>query len=148
MTRHAWNDYERVMAGRRLLQVICGEGGETTLIVTPLQSEMEANQMSYVPRKATKLAVLLSTALNRAETRPGETVRTDLPGGLRVDLALGRDGNTRILLARRGVAPSDTEWSVTLAHFPYDVSLAVEPERFEYKGWRCLRAAWPTPEVE
>jgi len=98
------------------------------------------------PRKPSALARQIEGLLRAASARPGNVERMTLSGGLRIDVMIGVDGQTRLMLARRGVLPSGEEWSTVLAYWPYDVSLNVEPEKFEFKQWRCLRAAWQTPD--
>jgi hypothetical protein len=97
-------------------------------------------------RKESKLGYRLETMLEAAYRKPGDTQTITLKSGLRIDLNLGIDGQTRILLARQGVDPSETEWNMIQAHFPYTIPLEAAPEHFEHRGWHCLRAAWPTPE--
>lgn len=92
-----------------------------------------------------KLSDVLTELHASAVRNLGKPQRMELPGGLRVDCIVGIDGNTRILLAREGVYPSDTEFTTILAHWPYDPPDVAPPERFEHKAWCCLRAAWPTP---
>lgn len=96
-------------------------------------------------RPKNKLAQVLASLHQRADQKPGVPQRVELHGGLRIDFIVGLDGNSRILLARKSVYPSDTEWATTLAHFPYDPPLETNPEQFTYKEWWCMRAAWPTP---
>jgi len=109
------------------------------------ESEQEMEKKAKPP---VKLKAILQRMHSRAAGKPGEVVRNTLAGGLRLDLIVGIDGETRILVARKDVYPSATEWTVVLGHFPYDPPLDVLPERFEYKGWHCLRAAWDTPAAD
>ncbi|RJX17568.1 MAG: hypothetical protein C4575_13065 [Desulforudis sp.] len=98
------------------------------------------------PRPKNKLAQILADLHRRAEQNTGVPQRVELTGGLRIDMIVGIDGMSRILLARVGVYPSVNEWTTTLNHLPYDPPLETTPEQFTHNGWWCLRAAWPTPE--
>ena len=102
-------------------------------------------QEKTTPRN--KLAAILAELQQQAAAHPGEVRRLQLPGGLRIDLIVGIDGRTRILLARRTVHPSQTEWKTTLAHLPYSPG-EIDPEPFIHDGWGCLRSAWETRGAE
>lgn len=93
-----------------------------------------------------KLAKLLTRMLRTCAQHPGHVERKDLPSGLRIDLIVSPDGNTRILLARRGVYPSQVELKTVLDHLPFAPALRdpADPEYFTHKSWYCLRLAWPT----
>jgi hypothetical protein len=114
----------------------------------------EAIPMPEVIEKSkSKLNFVLTMLLHRAEMSPGQVMDTKLPSGLTVKVNCEIDGTTRLLLARENVYPSDTEYATILAHWPYDVSLDVVPEKFEYSNnykshWFCLRARWETPAKE
>lgn len=95
-------------------------------------------------RPKAKLADMLSGLYQRADSNHGQVARIELKGGLRIDLIVGIDGMTRILLARRTVHPSPVEWRTTLANLPYNPPGEVTPEPFIHNGWGCYRAAWKT----
>lgn len=101
-----------------------------------------------LPRPRNKLAQILTEIHQRAWQNVGVPQRVELPGGLRIDLIVGLDGMTRILLARKNVYPSPIEWTTTLNHLPYDPPLDAAPEQFTHKEWWCLRAAWSTPTID
>lgn len=151
------NDWpaERARHGLRTRRVTF-EDGQLTFELEPFTDYGELIQIGETPMHPSApatpdnpapkgLRAVLAAMLERADRQPGETQKTTLAHGLRVDLNVGIDGRTRILLARVDVYPSETEWNTTLAHLPYDPPLDTMPERFEYKRWRCLRAGWPTP---
>ena len=96
------------------------------------------------------LGFVLAGLVHQAELHPGQVLEHALKSGLTVKVNCEIDGTTRLLLARKGVYPSDTEFATVLAHWPYDISLDVVPEKFEYNSnhntrWFCLRARWETP---
>lgn len=105
------------------------------------ESEMKT---ATIERPKTKLAGLLAKLHQQAERNPGQTVRMELKGGLRIDLIVGIDGMTRILLARRTVHPSPVEWRTTIANLPSQPPVETNPEPFVHNGWGCYRAAWRT----
>ena len=97
-----------------------------------------------------KLDFVLDQLVEQAGLNPGKVQEHKLKSGLTVKVNCEIDGTTRLLLAREKVYPSDTEYATILAHWPYDISLDVVPEKFEYsnnyKSHRfCLRAKWETP---
>ncbi len=122
------------------------EDGEPIVYLLPGSPQPGATHPARPRGKGAKLAATLARLASQAAARPGDVERIHLPGGLRIDIMVGVDSLTRLMLARRGVHPSDQEFSTVLAHWPYDVPMDVVPEQFEFKQWRCLRAAWPTPE--
>jgi len=92
-----------------------------------------------------KLTKLIRELLKRAATQPCVPCRAELAHGLRVEIKIIGD-KTHLLLARQGASyPSNQEWKTVMAHWPYDPSMDISPEFFDHKGWRCMRAAWPTP---
>lgn len=97
-----------------------------------------------IERPKTKLAGMLAKLHQQAARNPGQTVRMELKGGLRIDLIVGIDGMTRILLARRTVHPSPAEWRTTIANLPTQPPAETNPEPFIHNGWGCYRAAWRT----
>lgn len=127
--------------------------GEPTIYLAPLSPDQPQPELvpgsgpaSSPVRPRGKLAQTLERKLGQAADHPGDVQRVFLPGGLRIDLMIDSGGTTRLMLARRRVTPSDQEWATVLAYWPYDVSLDIAPERFEFREWLCLRASWPTPE--
>jgi hypothetical protein len=100
------------------------------------------------PRKANKLALRIVDLLQAANLHPGDVKTTMLGKGLRIDVMVHNDGTTRLMLARKNIYPSDQEWSTVLAYWPYDIPLEVEPDRFTFKEWFCLRGVWMGPEVQ
>jgi hypothetical protein len=151
------------------------EPRQPTLPGLPAPARSDPPAPPPAPRKPSALARHIESLLRAASARPGDVQRITLSGGLRIDVMIGVDGaplpptagtaplplsereprrgsgdaagngETRLMLARRGKFPSGEEWSTVLTYWPYDISLDVEPEKFEYKQWRCLRAAWQTP---
>jgi len=100
-----------------------------------------------------KLDFVLAQLVEQAGLHPGQVQEHKLKSGLTVKINIEIDGTTRLLLAREKVYPSDTEYATILAHWPYDISLDVVPEKFEYSNnykshWFCLRARWETPAKE
>ena len=135
--------------GLEPLRVVCtleAESGEE-IVFEEETTMMPPDQPSRARKKkrAGTLAALLDEMLREAVRNPSRTQRRELQGGLRIDLNVGIDGETRILLARKESDPSDVEWETVMANFPYEPPVDVDPERFEWKGWRCLRAGWETP---
>jgi len=103
-----------------------------------------------VGKPKSKLGFVLEKLLEQAELHPGQVQEHKLKSGLTIAVNCEIDGTTRLLLARKGVYPSDTEFATVLAHWPYDISLDVVPEKYEYNSnhntrWFCLRARWETP---
>jgi hypothetical protein len=92
-----------------------------------------------------KLGFVLDQLLKQAELHPGQVQTHALKSGLTVKVNCEIDGTTRLLLAREGVYPSDTEYATILAHWPYDPPLDVEPEKCQNKNIFGLRAKWETP---
>lgn len=129
----------------KLTAVIYSKTGEPIQFDDEVQNSM-AKQPSTADGKQhrSKLAQALDELHASAVQNLGNPQRLELPGGLRIDAIVGIDGNTRILLARQGVYPSDTEFTTVLSHWPYDPPEVI-PEKFEHKSWCCMRAAWPTP---
>ena len=134
--------------------VIASENGKKIIIQEDADMARKQAKIPIEPspnggaRAKSPLARLLAELVERAEKAPGKVQRIFLPGGLRVDTIVGLDGMSRVMLGRQGVAPSDTEWVTTLNHWPYDPPLETDAERFEHKGWHCMRAGWKTPEVD
>ena len=81
-----------------------------------------------------KLGFVLDQLVSQAELHPGQVQEHKLKSGLTVKINIEIDGTTRLLLAKEKVYPSDTEYATILAHWPYDVSLDVVPEKFEYSN--------------
>jgi len=110
----------------------------------------EAIPMPETVKPKGKLDFVLAQLLDQAGLHPGQVQEHKLKSGLTVKMNCEIDGTTRLLLAREKVYPSDTEYATILAHWPYDISLDVVPEKFEYSNnykshWFCLRARWETP---
>jgi len=97
---------------------------------------------------ASKLAQRLAEMHRQALANPGQRQTFTLPGGLRIDLVAGLDGYIRILIARQGVYPSESEWQTVLAHFPYRPPTGVAAERIQHQGWFAMRAGWPSPDAQ
>ena len=113
----------------------------------PVEQEAKPSPPPVPPARPSKLALTLAGMLRQAAARPASVQSKNLFRGLRVDIMVGIDGQTRLMIARKGVYPSDAEWVTILSYWPYDPPEAV-PEKFEYRQWRCMRAVWPTPEVQ
>lgn len=135
----------------KLTAVIRSLSGEPIQFDDEVQNSMAKQPAEPTNGKAhrSKLAQALSELHSLAAQNISQPQRIELPGGLRIDVIVSADGNTRILLARQSVYPSDTEFSTVLAHWPYDPPGDILPEKFEHQAksghWYCLRAAWQTP---
>ena len=110
----------------------------------PQKERKSGMKTATIERPKTKLAGMLAKLHQQAARNPGQTVRMELKGGLRIDLIVGIDGMTRILLARRTVHPSPVEWRTTIANLPSQPPTETNPEPFIHNGWGCYRAAWRT----
>jgi hypothetical protein len=154
------NDLPEFLAGRGLRQERAEwgweRGAEPTIYVSrlqpalpglpPVEQEAKPSPPPVPPAGPSKLALILSRLVRQAAAHPGSVEHHNLFKGLRLDLMVGLDGETRLMIARKSVYPSDAEWVTILSYWPYDPPDMV-PEKFEYKQWRCMRAVWPTPEV-
>ena len=161
-TYSTW-EAEQARVGLRCRYVTVDERLHVTMVLDPItqdgqrvlfqdeikplpQSERQTKmtKTKTIEKPRSKLAGMLAQLHQQAAHNPGQTVRMELKGGLRIDLIVGIDGVTRILLARRTVHPSPVEWHTTLANLPSPPPDEVNPEPFVHNGWGCLRAAWQT----
>lgn len=94
-----------------------------------------------------KLAFVLDKLNSQALAHPGKIQTHELKSGLTVKVNCEIDGTTRLLLARDGVYPSDTEFTTVMANWPYDPPLEIVPEKTESQNGKIfgLRAKWETP---
>lgn len=128
-----WNDWPRVRAryGLRVVEVIQGEGAETTLVVVSMYAGLLAESREpVIEPKPTFLGKRLAELYEKTRRFPGEPQRIHLKGGLRIDAIIGKDGMFRLQISREKVYPSDTEWKTILANLPLQVEEKGEPERF------------------
>lgn len=130
------------------LRIVGGGGMEQWPPVILVEQDGKEDQQMPEQKPKSKLAFVLEQLHRAAELHPGKIQEHILKSGLTIKLNCEIDGTTRLLLAREGVYPSDTEWATVMAHFPYDPPLEVEPEKCEGKNMFGLRAKWETPAKE
>lgn len=134
--RVKWNDWAKVrdLLGLRVMNVIHGDGAETTIVVDGPEHALRSLTMSgRTARNGNKLALILAEMVNKAEAHTGSIQRQELRGGLRIDMMLGIDGTLRLQASRAKVEPSVKEWETTLKHLPEGLS-AQNEQRMEHQG--------------
>ncbi len=145
-----WPAY-RIQHGLKVDQVIQLENAGTELIChySPTWSKPmdRATPDSQPITPKSKLGLLLYTLLRAAAGAPGVPQRRTLAGGLRIDLIVGLDGQTRLQLSREKVYPSETEMATALNAWPYPLG-DLAPKKFDYHGRFYAQFAWPTPAPE
>lgn len=144
MMRYKWSDLARFKAqGMRVLQVIQGEGAETTLVMDWGNKDSPMNRKRATQTKPNYLRRRLAEIYQKARENPGEAQRIKLGRGLRIDAIIDNEGAFRLQISRKSLYPSDTEWNTVLKNLPFEAMNANQPERFEHKGFCYIRAGWP-----
>lgn len=144
-------DAEGVMRGVEVVLAPLTSSGEQVCVEGDVMDQ--ARRAESKPKSPTgaatprnKLAFRLARLHEQAQGAPGVPQRIpNLGSGLRVDMIVGKDGMTRLLLARERVYPGLNEWATVLANFPYDPPADIEVEKFQHRTWFCLRSEWKTP---
>jgi hypothetical protein len=137
---YQWSDLARLKrTGLRVVQVIQGEGAETTLVV---ERENEGLPMNAKPTRPNYLRNRLAEMYQAAKEQPGQAQRIKLGRGLRVDAIIDSEGAFRLQISRKSLYPSDTEWETVLKNLPFEAKDASQPEHFEHKGFCYIRAGW------
>ncbi len=150
----SWDDWPafRIQHGLRVAEVVQLENAQTEIICheavsrsRPMQ-DLTPNSQPATAHKS-KLGLLLYTMLCLAAGAPGVPQRRTLAGGLRIDLIVGLDGQTRLQLSREKVYPSETEMATALNAWPYPLE-DLAPKKFDYRSRFYAQFAWPTPAPE
>lgn len=129
--------------GLRIVDVIPGEGAETTIIVEKEQIMLPAPIL--IKPKRGQLGGRLAQLCEMAKQEPGVAKRVELTRGLRVDALIERD-TFRLQISRADVYPSLNEWRITVGNMPFDLS-ETGPEQVQHKSGYYLRGAWPITSI-
>lgn len=139
-----WNELIKLKerGGLRILDVIPGQGTDTTIIVEKEKITMPA---ILIKPKRGQLGGRLAQLCEMAKQDPGVAKRVELTRGLRVDALIERD-TFRLQISRADVYPSLNEWRITVGNLPFDLTENT-PEQMQHKTGYYLRGAWPITSI-
>lgn len=150
---HLWPEYARRYGLDAVKTMVEAEDGFLRLTLFVECSEGDGfwcmqGENEDIGKEMALLKKILKEMHEQAAARPGQPVRRELRGGLRVDVMIAPQvEETRLQLSREHAFPSATEFAVVMNHWPYELSLDIEPERKIHGLRYFLCCAWKTPDV-
>lgn len=141
----SWNELIKLKekGGLRIVDVIPGEGAETTIIVEKERIVLPAPIL--IKPKRGQLGGRLAQLCEMARQEPGVAKRVELTRGLRVDALIERD-SFRLQISRADVFPSINEWHITVGNMPFNLA-DIQPDQYQHKTGYYLRGAWPITSI-